>query len=269
MDTVLPDWMKKAEQDDAPYRTQVGPLNSKDLRLVYSWPNPKTKVLKEVMLETMEFHKTELYEVKNPQTGKIHVVTVEGGKFRVPGWAKRLGLWTNALHPTDFKTGARLKPFSVKWDDERYIPGTSEKIVKAPEEKEDDPRNAEYYDSDTLLIQSDEETFIPSLTAMPMPGTVIDELRNKYSRTRTRHEESYLEARVEKEQVKQRVEMQREKLMKTPGMEFQERVKAARKQVDGQKVLGKDVMMKIGEMMAKNMTTNRVKGRLERVGAAV
>ena len=48
-------------------------------------------------------------------------------------------------------------------------------------------------DSDTLRITVDDVTFIPTLTRPPMPPSVLDELRNKYSKFRDRHDPEYLE----------------------------------------------------------------------------
>jgi hypothetical protein len=52
-------------------------------------------------------------------------------------------------------------------------------------------------DVDTLRIEVESQTFMPSLEQAPMPMSVIDEIRNKYSRTRTRHDQEYLEKKGE------------------------------------------------------------------------
>ncbi|PGH27524.1 hypothetical protein AJ80_00765 [Polytolypa hystricis UAMH7299] len=48
-------------------------------------------------------------------------------------------------------------------------------------------------DVDTLRIEVETNTFFPSLEAYPMPPSVIDEVRNKYSRMRMRHDPEYVE----------------------------------------------------------------------------
>ncbi len=53
-------------------------------------------------------------------------------------------------------------------------------------EKEKEP-----HDADTLRYEVEEVTWTPTLLRAPMPGGVIDELRNKYSKYRTRHEPRY------------------------------------------------------------------------------
>ncbi|KAK5116672.1 hypothetical protein LTR62_007346 [Meristemomyces frigidus] len=72
---------------------------------------------------------------------------------------------------------------------DRVIPGTNT-IIPWPETIEDEPED---YDIDTLRNTVEIETFRPWLLAPPMPLSVIDELRGKYSRFRTRHEHEYLE----------------------------------------------------------------------------
>ncbi|KAK5149367.1 hypothetical protein LTS14_010975, partial [Recurvomyces mirabilis] len=67
---------------------------------------------------------------------------------------------------------------------DRVIPGTNTMIPwpeTVPEETPD-------HDDDTLRITVEEQTFRPFLLSPPMPLSVIDELRNRYSKFRTRHE---------------------------------------------------------------------------------
>ena len=47
-------------------------------------------------------------------------------------------------------------------------------------------------DSDTPRIDRDDPTWTPTLLRAPLPGTVIDELRGKYSKFRTRHDPEFL-----------------------------------------------------------------------------
>jgi large subunit ribosomal protein L24 len=48
-------------------------------------------------------------------------------------------------------------------------------------------------EDDTLRITVDERTFVPSLLTPPMPVSVLDELRNKYSKYRTRFDPEFIE----------------------------------------------------------------------------
>lgn len=71
----------------------------------------------------------------------------------------------------------------------RYVSGLNIEIPW-PE-----PEMREFTDeaADTLRIEVEDKTWIPHLQSYPMPPTVIDELRNKYSSLRTRHEPEYVE----------------------------------------------------------------------------
>lgn len=63
-------------------------------------------------------------------------------------------------------------------------------IIPWPKETEPAVRD---YDGDTLRIDSEAETHYPRLTSPPMPASVLDELRNKYSKMRRRHEQGFLQ----------------------------------------------------------------------------
>ena len=88
-----------------------------------------------------------------------------------------------------------------------------------------------------------------------MPEGVIDELRNKYSKFRTRHEESY----VEMKEARDRRERERKgelewgggtpRAMLTPVQEMNRQRRMER--VGGGK-LSEEMLARIGEVMAKN-----------------
>ena len=81
----------------------------------------------------------------------------------------------------------------------RYISGMN---VEIPWPHEEIPE-VQDEQADTLRIHAEEKTFLPSLQMFPMPSTVIDELRNKYSKFRTRHDPEYIAAQVKKEARKE------------------------------------------------------------------
>ncbi|KAF3491863.1 KOW domain-containing protein domain-containing protein [Arthroderma uncinatum] len=75
----------------------------------------------------------------------------------------------------------------------RYIAGADIEIPW-PETEEPDFKD---HPVDTLQIEVEAKTFLPSLQTYPMPSTVIDELRNKYSKFRTKHDPEYITAKEE------------------------------------------------------------------------
>ena len=63
-----------------------------------------------------------------------------------------------------------------------------EEIKEDEELLKDDPTTP----SDTLRLDIDTPTWTPTLLRAPLPGSVIDELRGKYSKFRTRHDPEFL-----------------------------------------------------------------------------
>ena len=61
---------------------------------------------------------------------------------------------------------------------------------------------------DTTRMEADRDNWVPSLTHPPFPSSVIDELRNKYSKFRTRHDPEYVREKVEEDFRRQYYESQ-------------------------------------------------------------
>ena len=128
----------------------------------------------------------------------------------------------------------------------RVVPGLN---VTIPWPTVEEPE-AQDYEGDTLRIDVDKRTFVPTLLRPPMPPQVIDELRGKYSRFRTRHEPEYV-ARLEAEE---RQKQDRKKLVesiRTPLQEFH-RQERANKKKKGKPRLTLEMLEKIGEVIARN-----------------
>jgi large subunit ribosomal protein L24 len=124
------------------------------------------------------------------------------------------------------------------------------------------------HECDTLRISVEENTFRPTLLRPPMPSAVIDELRNRYSKFRTRHEPAYI-AKKEAEEAEKVARRKMLKTMQTPLQELNAKIKAERK-ARGQPELSDDMLARIGEVMARNRKrtlagsgTARVEARTE------
>lgn len=133
--------------------------------------------------------------------------------------------------------------YGKKWD--RVVPGLNTVIpwpeVQVPE--------FETTKADTVREQVEERTFYYALLSPPMPDQVLDELRNKYSRFRTRHESWYVEQKeMEADAKKDRLEAI--KSMQMPLDEFHEKQRELR-DTKGEPELSEEVLEKIGEFMAK------------------
>jgi large subunit ribosomal protein L24 len=131
----------------------------------------------------------------------------------------------------------------TRW--QRYIEGLG---IQIPWPKKE-PKEYKDYPSDTLRLDVEVKSFVPTLLRPPMPGSVIDELRNKYSKFRTRHDPEYIEAKVKEEQEKE-AKKQSIKQMMTPLKEINRRERKARK-AKGKGKLSKEMLERIGQVIAK------------------
>lgn len=109
---------------------------------------------------------------------------------------------------------------------------------------------------DTVRIEVETPTWIPSLDRSPFPPTVIDELRSKYSRFRTRHDPEYVIAKKMEDYKKQFLES---RTLLTPLGEWKlEQQKAAenrrKSELDED---GNRIMSKSTEQFIENFMRNR------------
>jgi large subunit ribosomal protein L24 len=127
----------------------------------------------------------------------------------------------------------------------RFIPGLN---IRIPWPKRE-PKEYKVYEVDTLRPSVETRTWVPTLLTPPMPATVIDELRNKYSVFRHRHDEEYVAKKMaedeEKAKKKSMVEM-----MRTPLKEANRRARKERKRM-GEGNLTREMLTIIGEVMSR------------------
>jgi large subunit ribosomal protein L24 len=166
------------------------------------------------------------------------------------------------VHPiTDEETGItkdviikELRPIKIVRDRvtrtqtwSRMVPGLN---VTLPWPKAEQPVEEDRA-CDTPRIHVEENTFIPTLLRPPMPEELIDELRNRYSKFRTRHTDEYI-AKKEAEEAEKLAAKQKAKEMLTPVQEFN-RLEREKRRARGQPVLTEEMLAKIGEVMARNL----------------
>ncbi|KAI0882514.1 uncharacterized protein GGS22DRAFT_169635 [Annulohypoxylon maeteangense] len=170
-----------------------------------------------------------VYPLQNPETGITKDVIINRIEPR------------NIIH--DRYTGKRI------WD--RVVPGINT-VIPWPEKEQKDIKDRK---NDTLRIEVEEKTFVPTLLRPPMPEMLIDELRGKYSRFRTRHDPEYI-ARLE---AQEQAEKDRKKLVETMRTPLQElhRAEREKKKKKGKPRLTIEMLEKIGEVMARNMERQR------------
>ncbi|KZF25752.1 hypothetical protein L228DRAFT_280969 [Xylona heveae TC161] len=128
----------------------------------------------------------------------------------------------------------------------RYVPGLGVKVPwpeKGPEPMEEE------HDADTLRMDVEAQTWVPTLLRPPMPSTVIDELRNKYSVFRDRHDDEYIERKMAEDRANEEKKRAAD-LMRSPVKELNRLEREAKKK-NGKPRLTSEMLEKIGEIMAK------------------
>ncbi|KAJ5894339.1 hypothetical protein N7495_006030 [Penicillium taxi] len=134
----------------------------------------------------------------------------------------------------------------------RYVGGSD---IQIPWPTESAPAE-EDLDSDTRGIEVDDITWVPSMQEPPFPSTVIDELRNKYSRFRTRHEPEYVRQKVLEEYRQEYLASQR--LLTPRGEKIASQaiqgaaVKKARLDEDGNVIMAKETKEFINQYLSSN-----------------
>lgn len=131
----------------------------------------------------------------------------------------------------------------------RYIAGVEPRRY-IPFPKVGKPKHQDH-DGDTLRIEIDEWTWMPTLLGPPMPSTVIDELRNKYSVFRDRHDDEYIQKREESAASREDWKRRKAEMMLTPLQEFNKKQRAEKRKL-GWTPLDQGTMEKIGQVMARN-----------------
>lgn len=170
-----------------------------------------------------------VHPLRDPDTGKVRDVVI------------------NELQPRniiyDKPTGR------VTW--KRVVPGLNIEIPwpRAFEEAERSElvQTLPDYPCDTLRYDVERRTYVPTLLKPPMPVEVIDELRNKYSKFRTRHEPEYI-ARKEEEAAAKVAARKKAMTMQTPLKELNAKIRDEKRAL-GQPVLSDAMLAKIGELM--------------------
>ncbi|QYS99633.1 Ribosomal protein MRPL40 [Trichoderma simmonsii] len=183
-----------------------------------------------------------VYPITNPETGVTRDVVINQLKAVPPNMQSRnmsLDRWQ----------------YGKKWD--RVVPGLNVVIpwpqVEVPE--------FETMAADTVREQVEDRSFYYGLLSPPMPEQVVDELRNKFSKFRTRHEAWYIEKKETEEALK-KGRRETIKAMQTPLDEFHEKNREARSEA-GEPELSEEMLAKIGEFIAKKKSA-----ALENAGAA-
>jgi large subunit ribosomal protein L24 len=230
-----------------------------------------------VVIKGREKGKIGLVENLDLDRGAVNIKDVNMGDVNIPEWAQQednmeartsrpfavLYEDIRLVYPLpNEETGVpqdviidRLERVNEQWDavkrvwdkGERSIPGTNT-LIPWPENI---PPEETDHEDDTLRMSVEEETFRPHLMFPPMPTSVIDELRSKYSKFRTRHDLEF----VQKMEAKDAREEKRKGLIKTVRTPLQELADMRAKQkAAAEKQLTDEQLAKIGEVIAAQRT---------------
>jgi large subunit ribosomal protein L24 len=142
---------------------------------------------------------------------------------------------------------------------ERTIPGLGITIKQATADREKDEEGKSkaptIREADTPRIRTELQTWVPTLQQPPMPPSVIDELRGKYSKFRTRHDDDWVaEKLVEDEKLE--VKKKAVQLTRTPTQEYVLLQHLEATKIAKAKVLTDDILTILGEHMSRETRLN-------------
>lgn len=140
---------------------------------------------------------------------------------------------------------------------ERFIRGVIPRIsIPYPPKQEPEYKDN---DIDTLRIEVEDRTWTPTLGQPPMPPSIVDELRNKYSKFRDRHDEIWLQAKRDEDAATAEKKRKMQALQRTPTQEYwwrkriENKLNFLKSRDQGKAGLTKEVLAGIGEVMERNM----------------
>ena len=132
----------------------------------------------------------------------------------------------------------------------RVIPGLNINVPWPPKP----PKDIKDFPSDTLRMEVEAKTFVPTLLRPPMPGSVIDELRNKYSIFRTHHDPEYIAQKMAEDAEKESKKKLSEE-MQTPLREINRKLRKMRK-AQGKPKMTREMLRTLGEIIATKRQTS-------------
>jgi len=123
---------------------------------------------------------------------------------------------------------------------------------------------------DTLRIQVEEKTFLPTLLRPPMPTSVIDELRNRYGKFRERHDEEWVAMNEAEDEQARRMRMLADRMLPKGARNMARKHPSTSegtflKNPKAVPVMREPMMEALGRHMAKRQL-ERVQSQLEREG---
>ncbi|KAF9877789.1 putative KOW domain-containing protein domain-containing protein [Colletotrichum karsti] len=134
--------------------------------------------------------------------------------------------------------------------EDRHVVGENI-IIPWPKEE---PADSVEHPVDTKVMDVDAQTYVPSLTIKPIPEGVINELRNRTSVFRTRHDARYIKKVIRREEEKKAEKSNSAEAnisIRTPLQELNRQQRNERR-ARGKPALSESMLEKIGEVIARN-----------------
>ena len=148
-----------------------------------------------------------------------------------------------------------LESGKTQWH--RKISGMEHIEIPWPDIEEDEKHVD--HDEDTLRLDTEERTWLPTLLEPPMPTGVIDELRHKYSSFRDRHDPEYISEQLDK--------VKREEELRKATKAIENPIFVGKKSKPKNKKLTNDQWLRLGQAMIKNLSVDNVHSRLQKYDA--
>lgn len=108
-------------------------------------------------------------------------------------------------------------PDTLETEVVRVCPDRDGEVIPWIEKQESEKKD---HDGDTLRIIVEQRTWLPTLNEPPFPESVIDELRNRYSKYRVPDNDSFVRLRQQHEENKKTRNIEWMKAMRTPLQEL-------------------------------------------------
>ena len=207
--------MRKEYSENQSTRVIPGPISVKNIRLVHAYLDPETHTQRDVIANEVSM----------------------------------CAFWRDPI-TKEVTYGREIK--GLPSSEPEYDDRPSWERIPWPDSKEDEPEEKDH-DADTLRITVDEKTFVPTLLRPPMPPSVLDELRNRYSKFRDRHDPEYIAAK-EAEDVDADARTHMPEWMLQPSRELRDRAKNKEKLIKPavpDLLSEEDFLARIGQIMSE------------------
>lgn len=123
----------------------------------------------------------------------------------------------------------------------RYIAGEN---IEIPWPREEEAPRFKDEPWDTLRMEVETPTWIPSLLHPPFESSILDELRNKYSKYRTRHDPEWVEEKkledYKEEYLKSRTLLTPQGELRAKRLKEKEEARKAKLDADGNYIMDKE-----------------------------